>query len=114
MDYWLIKKIRPYWSGRCTFATLSLIIAVVLALVFITTNSPGESAKHFRSSHPPETIEDSELLLRSHFRKRSDKTVEIIAFIDFMCPHCAKILPSLKKLADQEPDVDLVLRHFPN
>jgi protein-disulfide isomerase len=39
--------------------------------------------------------------------------VRIVAFIDFLCPHCAAILPSLKALVAADASVQLVIKHFP-
>jgi protein-disulfide isomerase len=44
----------------------------------------------------------------------ADAPVTIVEFSDFECPHCARVGPTLKKIAEDYGDkVRLVFRHFP-
>jgi len=40
--------------------------------------------------------------------------VAVFAFLDFQCPYCARIFPTLEQLLEKYPkDVKLVIKHFP-
>jgi protein-disulfide isomerase len=40
-------------------------------------------------------------------------TVEVVAFSDFQCPFCKKVMPRLEKLAKKLEGVKLTFKHFP-
>ena len=40
--------------------------------------------------------------------------VTVVAFLDYQCPYCARIYPTLKQLLEKYPkDVRLIIKHFP-
>lgn len=45
---------------------------------------------------------------------KKDAPVTLFAFLDYQCPYCARIFPTLEQLLDKYPkDVKLVIKHFP-
>ena len=40
--------------------------------------------------------------------------VSVVAFLDFQCPYCARVYPTLKQLLEKYPkDVNLIIKHYP-
>ncbi|MEI6126219.1 MAG: thioredoxin domain-containing protein [Pseudomonadota bacterium] len=40
--------------------------------------------------------------------------VTVVAFLDYQCPYCARVYPTLKQLLEKYPkDVRLIIKHFP-
>jgi protein-disulfide isomerase len=40
--------------------------------------------------------------------------VSIVAFLDYQCPYCARVYPTLKQLLEKYPkDVGLIIKHYP-
>ncbi|MCX8042764.1 MAG: thioredoxin domain-containing protein [Desulfobacterota bacterium] len=40
--------------------------------------------------------------------------VSVVAFLDFQCPYCARVYPTLKQLCEKYPsDVKLIIKHYP-
>ena len=43
-----------------------------------------------------------------------DAPVDMVAFLDYQCPYCAKIYPTLEKLLKKYPkEVKMVIKHYP-
>ncbi len=44
----------------------------------------------------------------------TDAKVTIVAFLDFQCPYCAQVYPTIQEVLQKYPkDVNLVIKHFP-
>lgn len=48
-----------------------------------------------------------------HVRGNPDAKVTIVEFSDFECPFCARLHPTLKRIVEENDDVQWVYRHFP-
>lgn len=97
---------------------VAIIIAGVLiagAILFVNTSNPnsaavaaaGDSALPANTNIPAPTAED-------HIIGSPDAPVVLIEYLDFQCPYCSLVHPTLKRLVEESNgQVAWVMRHLP-
>jgi thiol-disulfide isomerase/thioredoxin len=95
-----IHQLRHYLKAmsraRKTFG-LSLVLAALLAVAFISSGAEAGSVADANTGSPGETLDVNSLLVKG-------KTT-VIDFYSPFCPPCVRLAPLMAKLAKKRPDL---------
>ena len=86
----------PMRRGRASSA-LSLVLAALLALTFMSSGAWADSLLDANPNNPGETLDVKSVLVKG-------KTT-VIDFYSPFCPPCVRLAPIMAKLANKRPDL---------